>query len=99
MPSFPGGEEALNKFIWKNLLLPDMDTRYSARLKFIVQSDGNIRRQSITIDGRTPDTSNAMDKALLQMIAKMPLWIPAKQGGHAVHCYTAIPILCIMPQK
>ena len=91
MPEFPGGKEALNKFIAKNLRYPksayskSIEGRVVAR--FIVETDGSISNAEI-VNSVSPDC----DEETLRVINKMPKWNPGRHNGVAAACYYTLPI-------
>ena len=75
-PEFPGGIEALMKYISKNRTI---DTNYiQGTLKFeiIIDVDGAIIDEKIP--GKDPDTYTVADKDLLKTLRMMPKWKPGK---------------------
>lgn len=92
MPTFPGGDAMLMKYISTNL-------RYPAEAKakgiqgrvicqFIVGKEGQIRNIVIT---RKLDPS--CDKEAVRVLSEMPRWIPGKQNGKAVSVRYTVPIV------
>ena len=86
MPQFPGGEAEMNKYMRDNLKYPVVSqeegicSRLTAR--FVVNTDGSISDiKSIRA------CSEAIDKNFLDVIRKMPNWIPGKQKGENVRVY------------
>lgn len=92
MPQFPDGEEAMMRFISNNLRHPIMDQcEYGIQgrvtIRFVVTKTGNIEQIKI-IRGISP----SVDKAAIEVIEKMPKWIPAKHKGELVNAYFLIPV-------
>ncbi|NDV94670.1 hypothetical protein D0T84_07020 [Dysgonomonas sp. 521] len=92
MPSFPGGNIELYKYIAENFRIPvdvqreeGICTRVTAR--FVVEADGSI--SNIQILRTCYDKAH---KAFIDMIKSMPRWIPGKQNGKNVAVYYTLPI-------
>lgn len=91
MPEFPGGKEALNRFLAKHLKYPKnacknkIEGRVVAR--FVVETDGRISNVEIehSVDADC-------DKETLRVIAKMPKWNPGRQHGVAAAIYYSLPV-------
>lgn len=83
--SFPGGEPGLNHYLFEQLNTKDEKTRKtfagSAKLRFIVDSNGNIEDLKI-ISG-----DNELAAAISQLIQSGPKWLPAVQNGKNVSTY------------
>lgn len=92
MASFPGGEEALYKWLNKNLKYPpraqDQGVQGRVMVKFIVNKDGSI--QNVTVL-RSPDKD--LETEAVRVVKAMPHWIPAKQGNKEVRSYFSLPVL------
>ncbi len=95
MPQYPGGIEALRKFIQRNTQQPD-DLEEGQHIiviaTFIVDASGNIINVEIEQKGRKD-----LDAEVIKVIKKMPQWIPGKQNGRFVPVYFRLPIT-FMPQ-
>ncbi len=91
--SFPGGNKALMKFIQDNLVFPegygDIDVVGKIYVSFIVRKDGTC---SDFIIKRGIPGAPEFDKMALDLMKKMPKWIPAKVDGKAVDAYHSYPI-------
>lgn len=90
MPEFPGGEKALIKFILQNVRQPD-DLQPGQQIRvlasLIVSKTGAIENVKIISSGR-PD----LDKEVMRVINKMPLWKPGMQNGQPVSVYFNLPV-------
>lgn len=88
---FPGGQNALMKFLSANIVYPEAARLNNIQgrviVKFVVETDGSIT---------TPVIAKGIDKDLdreaLRVVKKMPKWIPAKNNGMAVRSYFTFPI-------
>ncbi len=89
-PSYPGGIEALRKFLKRNLVTPkdlDPDETVSVTVQFIVGYDGTLKGFKITEDGGA-----IFNDEVIRVLKKMPQWIPGKAHGENVSVYYSIPI-------
>jgi TonB family protein len=90
MPEFPGGEEAMMKFIIKDLRYPitgklaGVEGRVFAR--FVVEIDGLISNVEI-IRGINP----AFDQEVVRVINTMPRWNPGRQGLIKMRVFYTLP--------
>ena len=90
MPSYPGGMQALYKFLQKNLRNPqDIDEGQviSVKIKFVVGYDGALKGFETVEDG-----GNAFNNEVVRVLKKMPEWIPGKSRGQNVSVYYTIPV-------
>jgi protein TonB len=91
MPSFPGGEKELMKFLHDNLIYPTIAQEQGVQgrvtLRFVVGPDGAVRDVEIQ---RSLDPS--CDKEAIRVVKKMPKWIPGKQNGNPVNVYYTLPV-------
>ena len=78
--SFPGGNRAMITFIKENLKYPEIGREYGLEGKiqvgFTVNTEGLLENLHIK-----KGLTEAFDKAVLEMIEKMPTWIPALKHG------------------
>jgi len=91
MPEFPGGDIALNKYIIENLNYADLPTLRAwdkFYVKFIVDEEGNV--SSITVL-KCPHPS--LEKQAIELVKKMPKWVPAQKNGKPVKVWNTIEIL------
>lgn len=91
MPSFPGGDSALMKWLSQNIKYPAIAEENGVQgrvmVKFVVDKDGIIRNPAVM---RSVDPS--LDKEALRVIRAMPRWIPAKINGQPVAVYFTLPV-------
>lgn len=90
MPEFPGGKEAFLKFMLRNLKQPDDLTageKIIVTANFVVNKYGQIEQVKIIGMGRAD-----LDKEVMRVINKMPLWKPGLQNGKAVAVYFNLPV-------
>ena len=89
-PQFPGGADALTKFLKDNLQSPDgMEPGEikTVKVKFMVDRDGSITLLEIIQSG-----GNDFDNEVLRVCRRMPRWQPAVQNGINVPVSFAIPV-------
>lgn len=93
MPEFPGGQDEMMKFIAKNLKYPQnaIDSNIEGRvhLKFTIQPDGSIT-DIIVLNKQK--LGHGCEEAAIDVIKKMPKWIPGKQNGKKIPVYYNLPI-------
>jgi len=90
MPEYPGGIEALKRFMLRNLRQPDdleAGEKIVVMASFIVDRNGQIEQVKITTSGR-PD----LNKEVQRVINKMPSWKPGIQNGNTVAVYFNLPV-------
>lgn len=91
MPEFPGGEEALRKFIAQHIDYPDIAQENGIQGKvyvsFVVSADGSVKNAKIA-RGVDP----VLDQEALRVVNTMPRWAPGKQRGKAVNVSYTVPI-------
>lgn len=90
MPEFPGGAEALKRFMLRNLMQPDdIEEGQQIRViaKFVVSKTGEISDIEIVHSGRED-----LDAEVLRVVKKMPAWKPGLQNGLPVNVYYKIPV-------
>ena len=90
MPNYPGGMEALKKFMEKNLKnSQDIQEgqNIKVKIKFIVGYDGNLKGFETIQDGGA-----AFNNDVIRVLKKMPHWIPGKTRGENVSVYYTIPV-------
>lgn len=89
-PAYPGGMEALRKFLEKNLNAPDpveAGESVNVKVRFVVGYDGKLQSFKIVQDG-----GESFNKEVVRVLKKMPDWIPGKAKGEAVSVYYTIPV-------
>ncbi|MEI6184852.1 MAG: energy transducer TonB, partial [Bacteroidota bacterium] len=93
MPEFPGGKDALVKYLLRNINQPN-DLELSDKLvviaEFVVNKQGDIDNIKITQHARKDIEDN-----VVKVISKMPRWKPGFQNGKNVSVYYSLPITFI----
>ena len=92
-PEFPGGPEALRRFLGSYLTTPDeLETgeKKMVKIRFKVDKDGSISGLEIAESGGL-----AFDKEVIRVCKKMPRWKPAIQNGIHVPVSYVLPVTFI----
>ena len=91
MPEYPGGMEALFKYLSENVKYPEdaKNQKIEGRVlaSFIVEVDGSISDVKIA-----KPVFPSLDAEAVRVLSGMPNWIPGKQGGKAVRTKFTVPI-------
>ena len=92
MPEFPGGQQALFKYLSENVKYPVIaqENGIQGRVicQFVVNKDGSIVDVEVVRSGG--DAS--LDKEAVRVIKSMPKWNPGKQRGKAVRVKYTVPV-------
>ncbi len=92
MPSFPGGQQALMKYLSENIRYPVIAQENGVQgrviVQFTVRKDGTIDDVKVV---KSADPS--LDKEAVRLIKSVPAWEPGMQRGKAVHCKFTVPIV------
>ncbi len=91
MPKFPGGDQAMFKFLSDNIKYPVKaqvkGTQGRVICQFVIDIDGVI--QDVTVV-RSVDPD--LDAEAVRVIKSMPKWTPGKQRGQAVRVRYTMPV-------
>jgi len=90
MPAYPGGIDALRRFLQKNLINPkemEEGEEVTVKMKFVVGIDGKLQSFETVQDG-----GEEFDKEVMRVLKKMPNWVPGKTHGQNVSVYFTIPV-------
>ena len=97
MPQFPGGIEALKRFLVRNLRMPEGDMeagmKVNTLVRFVVDKDGTVTGILFEKSG-----GKDFDKEVERVMHKMPTWIPGKQNGRNVAVYFHLPVIFQVPE-
>lgn len=92
---YPGGQEAMMKFISENIQYPpdakEMCIQGRVFISLIVERDGSLSRVEVV-----RGVHSSLDKEALRVTRAMSDWIPAEVGGKNVRSKVYIPISFIM---
>ena len=90
-PEYPGGDEALYKFISKNIVYPksarEKGIQGTVLVEFVVEKDGKLSNIKVI---RSADP--ALEAEAVRVISKMPKWKPGTQRGKKVRSTFRLPI-------
>ena len=96
MPEFPGGINALRRFLGRNLRVPEQvmgpGQRVCLPVRFVVGREGLLSDVEFLVQ-----VDEAFRKEVLRVLNKMPAWKPGCQEGKPVAVYFVIPIIFEMP--
>ena len=91
MPSFPGGDSALSKYLLENVKYPVSALKAQKQgrvmVSFTVEKDGAISNVKVS-----RSVTPALDAAAVRAIKSMPKWSPGKQGGEFVRVKYNVPV-------
>jgi protein TonB len=95
MPVFPGGDEALMKFINDNVQFPRSASEkgISGRviIRFAVMAKGNVDQVSV-LKGIDPE----LNEEAIRVVKMLPGWTPGRQGGKPVNVWYSVPISFVL---
>lgn len=90
--TFPGGEEALNKYLAKSIIYPEIAVENGIQgrvvVQFVVEKDGSTGHINV-VRGVDP----ALDKEATRVVKEMPRWKPGKQRGKPVRTKYTLPVV------
>ena len=90
-PEFPGGEEALYKYIYDNLRYPeearDANVTGTVIIRFVVEKDGSTSNATIAREIGCGCGAEAK-----RIVEGMPKWKPGRQSGKLVRTEFTIPV-------
>lgn len=93
MPSFPGGEAEMMKYIQKNTQFPQVEKEAGIQgtcyVTFVVEKDGNITDVRVL---RGVSGGPGCDKEAVRVVKSMPNWKAGKQNGREVRVQFNLPI-------
>jgi len=95
MPDFPGGEDALLKYLGKNIKYPeiarDANTQGTIFITFVVDENGKITDPKVLRGLNGPGAKECANEAI-RVVSSMPAWKPGKQNGKSVKVQYNLPI-------
>lgn len=90
-PSFPGGQDAMYKFLNDNINYPTIAQENGVQgrvvLQFVVGRNGEITDVKVM---KSVDPS--LDREAVRVVKSMPRWMPGKQNGQAVKARFTLPV-------
>ncbi len=94
-PAFPGGMEALNKYMQENVVYPEdaLKEQVSGKVmvEFVVEKDGAVTQ----LKGKLADPEQGDQRLImeaLRVVRSMPKWLPGKKDGKSVRCSMVLPV-------
>jgi protein TonB len=91
MPTFPGGDKELMKFINSKIVYPETAKTNNIQgrviLRFAVLATGKIGKISVL---KSVDPS--LDNEAMRVIGSLPDWTPGRQGGKPVNVWYSVPV-------
>ena len=92
MPEFPGGQQALFKYLAENVKYPVIaqENGIQGRVicQFVVNKDGSI----VDVVAVRSSGEPSLDKEAIRVIKSMPKWKPGKQRGQPVRVKYTVPV-------
>ena len=92
MPEFPGGQQALFKYLAENVKYPVIaqENGIQGRVicQFVVNKDGSI----VDVVAVRSSGEPSLDKEAIRVIKSMPKWKPGKQRGKPVRVKYTVPV-------
>ena len=90
-PEFPGGMEALYKYLRDNIKYPQLarDNNITGKVyvTFVVERDGSIANPRVL-----KDIGGGCGAEAIRVVKSMPKWTPGKQRGKAVRVQFNLPV-------
>lgn len=91
-PEFPGGMQALMKYLKDNINYPRISRENGSQgrsfINFVVNADGSIQDVEVLKSSSDPH----LDKEAVRVVKSMPNWKPGKQSGKAVRVRFTLPV-------
>lgn len=91
MPSYPGGDAALLKYISENVVYPEIAKENNIQgrviVRFCVTAKGGVSQVSV-LKGVDPE----LDAEAVRVVQTLPTFKPGKQGGKPVPVWYMVPI-------
>nr|NQU88871.1 energy transducer TonB [Bacteroidota bacterium] len=91
MPKYPGGDEAMLKYLSENITYPENARKNGIQgtvyVTFVVEKDGSISDVNIL-----RGLEKECDEVALQAVKNMPAWTTGKQRGKPVRVQFNLPL-------
>ena len=92
MPQFPGGEQAMFRFLAGNVKYPvaaqENHSEGKVYVQFVVEKDGSLTDVNVVSSPGDP----SLDKEAMRVVKAMPNWIPGQVNGYNVRVRFTIPV-------
>lgn len=93
-PEYPGGFEALSKYMSANIKYPEAAKKEKAEgtviVKFTVGTDGAVSNVHTVNEGASLRPDLVLEA--IRVVKGMPKWAPAQNEDKAVQCEMALPV-------
>ncbi len=91
-PSYPGGQDALAKFIQENIVYPEpaLQNGVEGTVEVVFAVDENGKVYTPAVKGEKE--GYGLDEAAINVVSKMPKWNPGQIKGKNVKSYYTLPI-------
>ena len=88
-PSFPGGQEELNRYIEKKFKWRQGQRTVEGKVfvEFWIENNGQIKDAKVV-----RGLCDTCDKEALRLVSEMPKWTPATQKGKPIRVRMVLPI-------
>lgn len=91
MPSYPGGQGAMMKFLAANIKYPAQAKENGIQgrvfINFVVEADGKVSNVKLL-----RGIGGGCDEEAMRVVSAMPNWIPGKQDGKGVRVSYNLPV-------
>jgi periplasmic protein TonB len=91
-PQFPGGQDSLRKFLWRNLKYPPLakiqEIQGTVYVMFTVTRDGAITGIKLY-----KSVAPLLDAEAIRVVSRMPPWIPGKRDGEMTSFELSLPVV------
>ncbi len=98
MPEFPGGEEAMMKFLGDNTKYPAQARENGSSgvviVSFIVEVDGSLSNIKVL-----RSVEESLDNEAIRVVKSMPKWNPGKHNGEKVRVNYNLPLRFSLDNK
>ncbi len=99
-PAFPGGMEALTKYMQESVLYPEDALKEQVAgkvmVEFVVEKDGSLTQ----IKGKLADPAQGDQRLImeaLRVVRSMPKWQAGQKTGKSVRCTMVLPVVFTAP--
>lgn len=95
MPRFPGGDEALKKYLAENIKYPEMARESGIQgrvyVTFVVEKDGSVTNVELL-----RGIGGGCDQEAIRVVENMPNWNPGRQRDKPVRVQFNLPITFVL---
>lgn len=91
LPEYPGGTEAMTKYMISNVRYPEaaVKTKTTGKVvvSFVVTKDGKVTKTTVK-----RGVSKELDAEAVRVVSSMPNWIPGERDGKKVDAEMVLPV-------